>query len=117
MENGTLQKFQKYHLTETWTEDNPDATYPRIKFATSADNNRKPSTFWIKSCNFIRLKTLNVGYQIPSRWLHKVGLSSASIAFQASNVFTISDLDYMDPESLRGYPVQKTYGVTLNLGI
>ena len=117
LENGTLQKFQKYHLTETWTEDNPDATYPRIKFATSADNNRKPSTFWIKSCNFIRLKTLNVGYQIPSRWLHKVGLSSASIAFQASNVFTISDLDYMDPESLRGYPVQKTYGVTLNLGI
>lgn len=117
LENGTLQKFQKYHLTETWTEDNPDATYPRIKFATSADNNRKPSTFWIKSCNFIRLKTLNVGYQIPTRWLHKVGLSSASIAFQASNVFTISDLDYMDPESLRGYPVQKTYGVTLNLGI
>ena len=115
LENGTLQKFQKYHLYETWTPENPDARYPRIKFATSNDNNRKTSTFWIQDCNFIRLKSLNVGYQFPKEWIRSLALSSASIAFQASNLFTISDLKGMDPESLRGYPIQKSYGVTLNL--
>lgn len=115
--NSTLQKFQKYHLNETWTPDNPDARYPRIKFATSSDNNRRTSTFWVQDCNFLRLKMVNVGYSFPTKLISRAGLSSASIAFQASNLFTITNLDYdMDPESLRGYPVQKTYGVTLNLG-
>lgn len=116
LDNSTLQKFQKYHLTDTWTEDNPDARYPRIKFATSNDNNRKTSTFWIQDCNFIRLKMLNIGYQFPSKLMKKIGLSSASVALQGSNLFTISDLKDMDPESLRGYPIQRSYGLTLNLG-
>lgn len=115
LENSTLQKFQRYHLYETWTPENPDARYPRIKFATTNDNNRRASTFWIQDCNFIRLKSLNVGYQFPKKWIQRLDISSASIAFQASNIFTISNLKNMDPESLRGYPVQKSYGATLNL--
>ena len=115
LENSTLQKFQRYHLYETWTPENPNARYPRLKFATSNDNNRKESTFWIEDCSFIRLKSLNFGYQFPKKWIKKLHLSSASIAFQASNVFTLSNLKNMDPESLRGYPIQKSYGATLNL--
>lgn len=114
--NGTLQKFQKYHLTDSWSVDNPDASYPRIKFASRNDNNRLASTFWIKSCNFIRMKTLNIGYQLPANIVKSMHANTASIALQAGNLFTISDLKDMDPESLRGYPIQRTYGVTLNLG-
>ena len=33
--SGSLQRFQKYHLTDTWTPDNPGASLPRIKFATA----------------------------------------------------------------------------------
>lgn len=117
LDNGTLQRFQKYHLTDTWTEDNPTAKYPRIKFVTSSDNNRRTSTFWVQNCNFIRLKMLNVGYQFPQSTLKKLRLSSASIALQGSNLFTISDLTDMDPEQTsRGYPIQRSYGLTLNLG-
>lgn len=116
--SGSLQRFQKYHLTETWTENNPDAKLPRIKFATANDNNRLESTFWIRDCNYLRLKTLSVGYSFQSELLKRMHLESASIAFQGSNLFTwssIKDLD-MDPESLRGYPIQRSYGLTLNLG-
>lgn len=115
LENSTLQKFQRYHLYETWTPENPDARYPRIKFATSNDNNRKASTFWIQDCDFIRLKSLNIGYQFPKKWLKNLDISSASIALQASNLFTITNLENMDPESLRGYPIQRSYGATLNI--
>ena len=50
--------------------------------------------------------------------LKKLKLTSASIALQGSNLVTwssLSDLG-MDPESLRGYPIQRSYGITLNLG-
>lgn len=117
LENGTLQRFQQYHLDDTWTPENPDASYPRIKYVTSSDNNRKASTFWVRSCNFLRLKMLNVGYQFPQKWMRSLRLSSASIALQGSNLFTITDLVDMDPEqTTRGYPIQRSYGVTLNIG-
>ena len=116
LDNGTLQKFQKYHLTETWTPDNTGARYPRIKFVTSNDNNRRASTFWIQNCNFLRLKMLSIGYQLPRNMVKHIGATSASLAFQASNLFTITNLEGMDPESLRGYPIQRSFGVTLNLG-
>jgi hypothetical protein len=117
LENGSLQRFQQYHLDDTWTPENPGASYPRIKYVTSSDNNRKSSTFWVRNCNFLRLKMLNLGYQFPQSLLRKAHLTSASIALQGSNLFTISDLTDMDPEqTTRGYPIQRSYGLTLNLG-
>lgn len=116
--SGSLQRFQEYHLTDCWSSDNPNATLPRIKFATANDNNRKKSTFWIRDCDFLRLKSLSIGYAFQPALLKKIKLNSASIALQGSNLLTwssISDLG-MDPESLRGYPIQRSYGITLNLG-
>ena len=117
LESSSLQRFQRYHLTDTWTEDNPDATYPRIKFASKNDNNRKDSDFWIRNCNYMRLRSLTIGYALPAKLLQKKKINSVSIALQGSNLFTISSLENgIDPESLRGYPIQRSYGVTLNFG-
>ncbi len=116
LESGSLPRFQEYHLNDSWTESNPGANYPRVKFASKTDNNRRESTFWIKDCNFVRLKSLSVGYGLPASLLRKWKISSLSIALQGSNLFTLSSLDNMDPESLRGYPIQRSYGVTLNFG-
>ena len=85
LESGSLQRFQKYHLTDTWSESNMNATYPRVKIANTNDNNRKASTFWVKDCDFIRLKSLSVGYALPVSVLKKIKLSSASISLQGSN--------------------------------
>ena len=111
-----MQKFQTYHKNESWTEENRNARYPRLKFSTVNDNNRQESTFWIEDCNYIRLKSLNIGYAVPAKIAKKMLLSSLNVSFQASNLFTWSSLKNMDPESLRGYPIQKTYGMSLNIG-
>lgn len=116
LENRTLQRFQDYHLTNTWSPENPNAEYPRLKFMTSSDNNRLASTFWVKECSFLRLKALTVGYRFPAKILRKAHLSNLDVAFQAGNLFTLSSLHNMDPESLRGYPLSRTYGITLNFG-
>lgn len=117
LENRSLQRFQEYHYTDTWTSDNPNAKYPRVKFASSNDNNRLPSTFWVKECDFLRLKALTVGYRFPAKLLKKARISTLDVAFQGGNLFTVSSLDgNMDPESLRGYPLSRTYGISLNFG-
>ena len=100
LESSSLQRFQRYHLTDTWTEDNPDATYPRIKFASKNDNNRKDSDFWIRNCNYLRLRSLTIGYALPAKLLQKKKINSVSIALQGSNLFTISSLENgIDPET------------------
>lgn len=116
LESRSLQRFQDYHLTNTWTPENPGAEYPRVKFTPSSDNNRLESTFWVRNCSFLRLKALTVGYRFPSKMLRKAHISTLDIALQGGNLFTISSLHNMDPESLRGYPLSRTYGVTLNFG-
>ncbi|MBR3609023.1 MAG: TonB-dependent receptor [Bacteroidales bacterium] len=118
LNSGSLQRFQEYHMEECWSEENPDGTLPRVKFASANDNNRKESTFWVRDCNFLRLKSLSLGYSFQPKVLKKMKLSSFSIALQGSNLVTwssLSDLG-MDPESLRGYPVQRSYGVSLSIG-
>ena len=117
LENGSLQRFQDYHLYDSWTPENPDASYPRVKFATTGDNNRFDSTFWIKKCNFLRFKALTVGYHFPAKILGHSGVKTLDLAFQASNLFTWSSLENgMDPEVLRGYPITRGYGVSLTFG-
>ncbi len=116
LENGSLQRFQDYHYNNTWTPENPNAEYPRVKFASKDDNNRLESTYWIKKCNFLRMKSLTVGYRFQPKLLKKMHLSNLDIAFQAGNLFTLSSLHNMDPESLRGYPLSRSYGLSLNFG-
>ena len=117
LESSSLQRFQRYHLTDTWSEENTDATYPRVKFASKNDNNRRESDFWIRNCNYLRLRSLTIGYALPAKLLKKKKINSMSISLQGSNLFTISSLEGgIDPESLRGYPIQRSYGVTLNFG-
>lgn len=114
--SNSLQRFQAYHYNNTWTPENPDAEYPRIKFAPRTDNNRLESTFWIRKCNFLRLKALSVGYSLPRALLKKAKISTVDISLNAGNLFTISSLNNMDPESLRGYPIARSYGMAVNFG-
>lgn len=116
LENGTLQRFQDYHLTDSWSENNRNAQYPRIKFVSRYDNNKQESTFWLRNCNFIRLRSLNIGYSFQRNILKKMNLSTLSLSLQASNVFTWSSLKHMDPEVPVGYPIQKSFGASINIG-
>lgn len=117
LESNSLQRFQDYHVTDTWSESNPNARYPRIKFTSKSDNNRLESTFWIRKCNYLRLKAISVGYSFAPKVLAHYGLRSLSVNLTAGNLFTFSSLHNMDPESMRGYPLQRTYGLSINLGI
>jgi TonB-linked SusC/RagA family outer membrane protein len=107
-----------------WTPDNPSATYPRSSAlqSTNSGNNTVNSDFWLINAQYIRLKSLQFGYDFK-RVLFKnnTRISRFKLSLLGTNLFTISDtMDFFDPEAYNygeGYPVQKTYSIVLNIGI
>lgn len=115
-------------LNDSWTPGNPNAPLPILD---AADNlSQQPSSYFVESGSYARLKNLQIGYTIPSEALSKLRLESARIYVQAQNLFTITKYSGLDPEvSVTGsgtssqmgvdqgvYPSSKMYQIGLNVG-
>ena len=103
MERNLMQWIADDH----WSVDNPNpnAAYPRLGI-TNADvsNNTQPSSYWVRNGNFLRFKTLQVGYRLPY----------CRIYFSGDNLAVFSPFKLWDPElSWNAYPLQRTF----NLGV
>lgn len=106
-----------------WTPENRDAKYPRPQGAALGNNglNYTTSDFWLFNASYIRLKTLQVGYDFKNTLLKKVDwLSKLQLSLSGQNLFTISAANEYgyDPESLGTYmyPAIRTYSINLNIG-
>ncbi|MCB0644610.1 MAG: hypothetical protein KDC44_23360, partial [Phaeodactylibacter sp.] len=82
-----------FRATDRWTPDNIDGTMPA-----SGGNFAMFSEFNMYNSAFVRLKNLELGYNFPQKLLNSTKLSAARIFVNAFNVFTISQLDFIDPE-------------------
>jgi TonB-linked SusC/RagA family outer membrane protein len=109
---------------DRWTEanPNPDAFYPRLAYGNAANkNNAVASTWWIKDISFIRLKTVDIGYNLPNKWMKKVGIKNAKIYGQGFNLLYWSKFKLWDPELNTGngaiYPNTRNFslGIQFNL--
>jgi TonB-linked SusC/RagA family outer membrane protein len=111
--------FQAFHWYDTWSLDNRDASLPRLATG-SGGRNREESTFWLDNAGFIRMKNLQLGYNVPRKWIRKIQLDHIRIYFSAENIFTITKWRGVDPDKYRDfdpYPLAKTYSIGLNIGL
>jgi len=79
------------------------------------ENNYRQSSFYMRDASYIRLKTAEIGYQIPQRAADRIGLSNARIFVNGMNLLTFDKLKFIDPEVNYGtgnYPQQRV----INLG-
>jgi len=84
-----IGQFQPIHL-ESWTPENTAAAgYPRLTTNKSSVNSPTyyPSDYWLVNAHYVRLKTVDIGYQFPTRML-PFKLNSARIYMSAYNLFT-----------------------------
>lgn len=109
-----------YLVEQSWRPDNTNAKYPRLSVnGSSYRNNYRVSDFWLRNSAYLRLKNLTIGYTLPKKYTSKVGISSARIFANASNLLTFTSFKYQDPESPSAltayYPQQRTvsFGVDL----
>jgi TonB-linked SusC/RagA family outer membrane protein len=121
--NGGGGLTNAYAVAEDrWTPENPrqDAFYPRLAYGEAENkNNTQASSWWIKDMSFMRLKSAQIAYNLPSTFLTRAGIRNASVYLQGINLLTFSKFKLWDPElnSDNGsrYPNIRTVSLGMNL--
>lgn len=108
----------KYLVEQAWTPENTNARYPRLSTIAN-QNNAVSSTWWLVNGEYLRLKNLVFGYNLPTHILTKTPFSQVNVYVAGTNVLTFSHFKYVDPESpsvsAGHYPQQATWSLGLNL--
>lgn len=99
---------------------NPNASYPRLSYGGNS-NNYRASTFWLRNGSYLRLKTLEIGYNLPQKWVNKIYSKNIRLFFIGTNLLTFSEFKLWDPEmgSATGahYPLAKTFSFGFNISM
>ncbi|MXV13769.1 TonB-dependent receptor [Hufsiella ginkgonis] len=119
--------LQEFHLQRWTPETAGNARFPRLvsdfvgTYMTSAD----PSTFWVIPGDYLRVRSVEAGWQIPPALLRKVRLKQARLFANGYNLFSWSrsfSRYQVDPEVARGsvtgtYPQQRLFntGIAIQL--
>lgn len=124
---GAIQAFlsnlQPIHK-QAWTPELGDnAKYPRLSVNNTSEGTNYSSTFWLIPGDYLRLKTLEIGYSLPRNWGNKLKFQDAKIYVSGYNLLTwskLSKLYQFDPEAASGndrsvYPPQRTLSIGASL--
>ena len=111
--------YKKWQFEQRWTAENPDpyAGYPRMY---SDSPSYVSSTFWITNATFIRLKNVQIGYNLPSVVSNKLSMSNVRLYLSGENLFTISHFNEgWDPEmginQTGWYPLTRLWMIGINI--
>lgn len=106
--------------------ENPNASWPRLTWGNN-DNNNQKSTFWLRDGRYIRLKNIELRYNVPTTFTRKFFVSNMQIGFIGENLHTWSPFKLWDPENAttdeknsgvrsgNAYPINRTYSCYIKL--
>jgi hypothetical protein len=106
-----------YMADGRWTPETADAaSFPRMTL-TGKENNSKDSDFWLRDASYIRLKNVEISYNIRAEFLKTIGIKQLQAFVNGYNLITFDRLEIADPESRTGsdskYPLTKIYNIGL----
>ncbi len=113
-----------YYLVENaWRPDNPNAEFPRLSaYKASVEytaHNAHKNSGWIRKGDYLRLKTVQIGYTIPKNITSKAKIENIRLSVSGSNLFTWDYLKYLDPEMPNVnngfYPQQRIFAFGINV--
>lgn len=90
--NGSYVKGIQTYQLDHWTEENPNAFYPRISEKTSTGSNYSRQSKYVRDGSYFRMKNLTLGYNVPKVFLQKYGVQNLRFFFSGENLFTIHHL-------------------------
>jgi hypothetical protein len=102
-----LDSTQHKEVTDFWTPENTDAKFPDWSkgYAMQFD------THLYENADFLRLKNLQVAYDLPRRFLgNQRVLNGIKLSFTGRNLFTVTNYSGIDPE----VDSNVTYGIVGN---
>jgi hypothetical protein len=112
-------KVQELHLGRWTPETAETATYPALHVG-GVSQNHLSNSFWRKDNSYVRLKTVQLGYTIPTAAAKKIGMKGLRVYISAINLITWDKLKVLDPETASGtatsvYPQSKNYSFGVNI--
>ncbi|MBE6332352.1 MAG: TonB-dependent receptor [Bacteroidales bacterium] len=122
--NGSASDISNVYITNAST-----AAIERISpSGTNVNANERVSTRFVEDGSYLRLKTISLAYNVPTKWLQRAKIEWLQVYANAQNLFTITGYDGYDPEVgaigqsviLQGidngrYPSQRIYNVGLKM--
>ena len=114
-ESGTIGNYTQYSYDHRWTIDNPSSVDPR-----TVDRNNQyfsnRNTYYMLNTNYVRLKNVEIGYNLPAALGKKVGISGLRIYANGLNLFTWAKQDIFDPESVNSSLQYYPQARVINMG-
>ena len=103
------------HWTEPWSLENREGEWPRL--GTSTD--RSDNSYWLYNMNYLRMKNIMLGYNLPKKLLSKISMTNLRIYASAENLFTVTQYPGLDPEKKNStrdlYPINRSFSIGLNV--
>lgn len=114
------QALLQAYADDHWSEDNRNvyALWPRLSYSENS-NNAQRSTWFMRNGAFLRLKSVEFGYTLPTKMLSKWHVANARFYLSGTNLATISGFKLWDIEmggNGLGYPVQKVFNGGIQIG-
>ncbi|RPE14089.1 TonB-dependent receptor [Chitinophaga lutea] len=109
----------KAYADSYWSEENRNvyALWPRLSPIPNSNNTQR-STWFMRDGSFLRLKQVELGYNVPKSFQRRLSASSFRIYLNASNLFLISGFKLWDVEmggKGLGYPIQRVVNLGLSI--
>jgi TonB-linked SusC/RagA family outer membrane protein len=121
-QNGNAVGKPTAALLNSWTPSNPNADFPRLWINYSQnDPGANPSSFWVRNASYVRLKNLQLGYNLPKRLTDALHIQKLRIYYSGQNILTFTKFySWVDPEAPSGesgydYPQVKINSIGLNV--
>ena len=84
-------------VLDSWTPSNTDTDMPALS-ESIRNEETQPNSWFVEDGSYVKLKTLQIGYTLPSSATSKLGISNARIYVAGNNLLTLSKYSGMDPE-------------------
>ena len=105
-------------MLNAWTSDNTDSSIPALTTNNTADEGRV-STYYVENGSYLKLRTLQLGYNVPEKFISKLKMSSLRAYISGQNLLTLksSSLTCSDPENPSwAYPLATSISFGLQVG-
>jgi TonB-linked SusC/RagA family outer membrane protein len=105
-------------ISGTADTENPNARFPRLTYGGNANNNRN-STFWLNDGSYLRLKNVQVSYDLKNDFTKKIGINKATFSLIGDNLHVWDKVKIADPAQASSngsvYPIQRVITLQLNM--
>ncbi|MBP3757772.1 MAG: SusC/RagA family TonB-linked outer membrane protein [Prevotella sp.] len=107
--------ISQYAYDNRWTPENQNAKFPRLSSQSNANNYRN-STLWLADRSFLKLRDLEIYYNLPKSLLEKTKIvNGAKVYVRGVDLLCFDHIDENDPEALGIYPVNRSVALGLSV--